>query len=672
MKKYYLPILTLGLLSGTLFSQNTYVTGNAKVKVQPNTLFYHGGDFVIKSGATAASVVENSGNIRIQGNFTNTESPSGLDGTNFVNTYTGATNYGQTIIRQTGNASGMLTMVKPTISPTQFTWGQFAIPYTFTNVQTAFQKLFGGTTFVGSGSRYNHSVMRWDNLVKPEYDHVSNGGVLNPTDYVILNLTDANLQTFMGAGGTPVQYGGTPANKTHTVNFNTAIYPGSAVPWTTWQNQRNSHREQYKTYIEEHIRIASSPEFGKYYFQFGNPYTSNIDLSRIGLNESSGDGVYISDLAGVVKITGMQWVEGQGVIVAGVQKVVATWSAGTWAGNREALLARPFEPFYIATNGVNTGNVSFTFSDGLKTFSNLPANVGNTTNSLGKMGIADEEETMYSEGNVAEDRANGFLNATFASQAGRTSFYQLGLNLHTEEGEPTGNIVYVVVDAKSQLGINQPLESEYDGFQKGFFLSQENAEGLEVETPNRTMQINAIPPRYVSKPIPLFFSKTDEDMSGYYLKADLFYKSIFNQLTLEDVNFADGNSFFFYDKDLDMLVPITTDFSYYIDRPEDNLSSRYVIYWNGGPQNRNEKMGVSDETAGFTKVYKDGEQHKIRFDKSWSSADIAVYDLTGRLILKSEGVKTDSDYALNLPNTLAYVVKIQSNTGETVTQKILR
>src|SRR5690606_17495962 len=210
-------------------------------------------------------------------------------------------------------------------------------------------------------------------------------------------------------------------------------------------------------------------------------------------------------------------------------------------------------------------------------------------------------------------------------------------------------------------------------FTNGFFLTQENAEGNEITVPNRTMQINVVNPTYVSKPIPLFYKQPTSELNGYYLKSELFFNNIFNKLNPEEeLNFADGNSFFFYDKTQDILLPITSDFSYYIDRPESELESRYVVYWNGGTQNEDGGLGVSDELAGKTQVYKDGELHKIRFDKNWNTADIAVYDMAGRSIFRKENVKTDVDFTLDLPNTMVYVVKIQSNTGETVTTKILR
>lgn len=671
MKKYYLPLMCVGLLSNALLSQNTYVTGNVNVKVQPNTLFYHGSDFVITDDVTDDAVIKNEGNIKIIGNFTNSAG-NGTDGGNFVNLWTAVNNYGQVIINQSSASDGMLTMEKKAINPAEFSWGQFAIPFTFSTVKEAFETIFPGVTYQ-AGTRYNHSIMTWDNITRPEYDHIAPTVAINPTDYVILNLTThPALMAHMDSGDPVLQHAGTPANAAYSVAYKPAMYKDVSVPWSTWQTQKNIYNERYSTYIEEHLRVPNSDHHGRYYFQFGNPYTSNIDLSHIGTNAVPGDtdGVYVADLLGVVKISSMFWDSTNGVDVEGVGMIRATYNSATnqWGGNPDALIVRPFEGFYIALNSTaSRTDRTFTFNEGLKTFSNVPSGVvgADPGDVLGKSIETSSDEVS------AEDRSLNSTSLSVISINSRKSFYQLGLNLFTEDGVQTGNTVYIIVDSNSKTGADQALESDYTDFQKGFFLTQEKSDGSEITTPNRVMQINAVHPKYVSKPIQMFFKKGTQDMNGYVLKADLFYKNIFNKLKMEEVNFADGNSFFFYDKAQDVLLPITTDFSYYIERPEETLSSRYVVYWNGGPVSA-DKRNVSDELAGSTQVYKDGDVHKIRFDESWESADISVYDLAGRAVFKKEGVKTDVDYVLDLPNTLVYVVKMQSNTGETVTQKIVR
>lgn len=665
MIKCFLPLFFAVAMSGALLSQSTYITGNEPVVIKSNTLFYTAQDFVLVAQADQSGVLTNAGKIRINGNFENANT---TDGSNFINTWTAADNYGQVSINDEKTSTGKLTMQKQTIDPETFTWGQFAIPYQFSTVSEAFLTLFD-LQYKTSGGRYGHSIMTWDNQTRPEYDHIAASTPINPTDYVLLNLVNhPHLISHMGDGTDVLNYVGTPANGTHSPIYRPAMYRDINVPWSTWKSQKNWYNERYDSYIEEHIRVQNSTHHGRYYFQFGNPYTSNIDLSYIGVAENDS---YVQGLLGVVKITGTGWNPTSGI--QSPQAIRAIWDGTQWGGDAEALIVKPFEGFYIglkSDSSTTRGDRTFKFNDGLKTFSMTAADHENVVNqevpvSSGRYFSGSDFQETNSEDKLV---FNPSLTNVYGS---RSSFYQLKLSLITEDGINTGNDVFIIVDSKSQTGIAQPLEAEYTDFNWGFFLSQENADGTEVMA-NRVMQINVVNPRYVAKPIQLFFKKITNDVNGYYLKGELFYKNIFSKLKPEDVNFIDGNSYFFYDKEMDVLLPVTADFSYYIERADQPQTDRYVVYWNGGPDSNFGRMDVSEEQVSLTQIYKDGDVHKIRFDKSWNSADIAVYDMAGRAIFKESGVKTQLDYTIELPKTMVYVIKIQSDTGETWTRKIVK
>jgi hypothetical protein len=63
MKKNLLTIFSL-LSVLTLSAQDTWVTGSAPVRVLGSTMFYHGGDFNVKLGASA--VVTNDGFVYVK------------------------------------------------------------------------------------------------------------------------------------------------------------------------------------------------------------------------------------------------------------------------------------------------------------------------------------------------------------------------------------------------------------------------------------------------------------------------------------------------------------------------------------------------------------------------------------------------------------------------------
>lgn len=650
MKNNYLSLtVCLLLFAGVSLAQEAYITGTAKFKVEPNTLVYFGDDLNLTAAVNQQGVVENGGNIKIDGNFTNLE--TALNGTNFLSTWTTEDDYGQVIIND-GKSANMLAMEKGVIDPVTFNWGQFAIPFNFTNTNEAMQFLFGGPYQNGS-NRYTASMMSWNNTSKPQFDHLNSASTLSAGDYVILNLTynSAGIKSLM-TNSTKLTYSGSPSNAVYSRAMGTNnYYPGDN--WSVWKEKKNDYNERYKTYIEDQIRDGlTDPDYGKYVYQYGNPYTSNIDLSDIGSVTGYDDGVFIQDLRGVFKLNDLTW---SPIIATGGStsqgSFKATFNGTTWAGDKEALIVKPFEPFVLVLNSNTSQN--FQFSDKLKTFSHS----ARTTPSPLPFG---KNQSMDGGADYGTEGSNG-------------DFYQLRLNLFNADGTSTGNRVYVVVASNVMDGEDNNFEAEYFDFNNrtGFFLAQEDPEGLPVKTSSRKMDINAVSPDFVNKPIPMFLNRTTGDPSGYYLKADLFYQSIFNQLNAEDENYADGNSFYFYDDKEDVMLPITTDFAYYI-APDDVYGEKlkYEIYWNAEPVVKDE-MGTNDELAASTIIYKNQNVHQVKFNVNWTSADLKVYDLSGRNIQTFENVNTKSDFSIKVPNGV-YVVRIKSNTGEVYTQKIIK
>jgi|GEM_PF-796754 len=677
MKKSYFFLNALFLTSlsfNSVYSQQAYVAGTAKVKVNESTLVYFGGGLTLKNEVNQEKVVENAGNIIINGSYANTGQSAGADGKNFVSTWTDDTNYGQVIIQQGVTTTSKLTMEKGAIDPDIFSWGQFAIPYNFANPEAAMQGLFGSAAHYSNGSsRYYASMMKWDNLQKPEFDNLkadNSAGSLQPGDYVILNLSyfSANVLPVMidavATGKLP--YSGVPTNKNYPQYFNVASYPDPVTypTWNDWRNLKNSYNERYYTYIFDDVRAGNSSNYGRNFFQFGNPYTSNIDLSYIGTSTNDDD-VYIADLMSVSKIGDENWNPDHdpGSQASTVTSTVrAVWNGSSWSGNPDALIIKPFETFIIGLTGDadrTSDSRSFSFNDKLKTFSSTPG------------------AGSFSGSSTTDDKMNNnsLLSLFSATSATKNIFYQLGLRLYDSNDKYANNEVYVVVasSSKVQNGVADKYESEYADFdgRTGFYLAQENANGSEVTTTDRKLYINAVNVQYAAKPIQLFFNRKANDYEGYYLKADLFYGDIFNRLESEDINYPGNNSFYFYDKFEDVLLPITTEFSYYVELSDNPVESRYQVFWNGGPQ-QNKIMDTEEILpSSQTFIYKDQERQMVRFNEGWSTAEIKVYDLSGRNILTHEGVKTDSDFELKLPTKGVFVVKILSNTGEVYTQKII-
>lgn len=626
----------LGLLSSFGLSQNAYVTGNLKVKVEPNTLVYFGENLEMTSAVTADKVLENAGNIKIDGNFVN---PS-TTGANFLSTWDAGNVYGQVIINQSSTAQ-KLAMEKGKIDPSLFNWGQFALPFAYVDAQEAMQSLFG-VNYSSNPERYFGSMMYWRNDDKPRWDQLTAADTngqrrgLRPGEYVILNLAnnDGNILPIMSDASTSkLAYKGTPTNAAYTMSFISDFYQTIGATWDDWKNKQNYYKEKYHTYMEDHLRDVNNDaaNYAKFSYQFGNPYTSNIDL--IDLPTS------IPNLIGVFKFGNLDWSIDAGSSSTGGAAKKVTYDSGTgvWAGDAEALIARPFEPFVITLADENVS--SFSFNDGMKTFS------------MASSGAGDVQSRAFSG----------------------VSFYQLGLQLFDNNDASTGNRVYVVATSNVSNGMSNHLESEYSDFKgrTGFYLAQEDAEGLPVAFSSRKMDINSINTDFENKPIPIFFNRAEGDNAVYHLKANLFFESIFNELAMEDGNYPDTNSFYFFDGAKDVMVPITTDFSYEISSAY-NQENLFEVYWNVAGEDG--ELSLEDLNADATKIYNDklNQTHKVRFNSKWTSADIKVYDVSGRSIKSFNNVKTQSDLDLNLYGRGVYIVRIKANTGEVYTQKIIK
>lgn len=659
MRTNYLPLLMgLGLLSSPCFSQNAFITGTTPIDVKAETLVYFGQNLELTSGADngTTAVITNSGNIKVGGTYTN----ASATGDNFYNTWTDNTSYGQVIIADQVPAAGYLAMEKGVINSTAFSWGQFAIPFNFGSANAAMTTLFG-VPYSNGGNRYYASMMVWNNEDEPRFDHLTSSSAINPTDYVILNLTynSAGIKPIMDSNS-KLTYRGIPSNIQHIPNQgSTAMYmPGT--PWSTWKDMTNTYGEKFSTYIDDPLRnILTEDNYGKYIYEYGNPYTSNLNLAYIGMNSTEGydDGVQIENLAGVGQINSANWVYGTGLTTSTMVK--ATYNGSNqWAGDPESLIVKPFEPFLIILS-IPDEQPSITFTDGLKTFAmHVGADIDGNWPPFPLIG--GKTNPNQSDNPVVQD---GFY---------QDDFYQLRLKLYDEEGNETGNRVIIVVNGEVENEVPNSYEAEYFDFEgSGFYLAQERADGGHVTASQRKMDINAVNVDFVGKPIPMLFHRTEGDNTSYKIKAELFQGSIFNKLKNENENFNDGNTFFIYDNETDQLAEVKNGSVFNIEPiPLNGQKNRYEVYWNEGPTGKG--MGTNDELASATIIYRDNDSHFVKFSDKWSSAEVKVYDMSGRNIMTFDKVDTKNNLEIKLASRGVYAVKIKSNTGEVYTQKIIK
>ena len=95
-------------------------------------------------------------------------------------------------------------------------------------------------------------------------------------------------------------------------------------------NAVNSYNEKYNTYLDDSFEFTTSAwagTFGQNWYQFGNPFLTNLDLSNIGYTESvtGSDGNAVKNIWGIEYNPGTVDTSGGSTYATGAQVVTFMW-----------------------------------------------------------------------------------------------------------------------------------------------------------------------------------------------------------------------------------------------------------------------------------------------------------------------------------------------------------
>ncbi|WP_334125943.1 hypothetical protein, partial [Empedobacter brevis] len=263
------------------------------MRVNPNTLFYNGGNVTIN--ASSVPVVSNAGNIQINGGSLSRGTTVTQSGVEFVNEWTNSSNYGQLIINNAVNNSSTtsrITVKKEAANTNNYVTYPIGIPFQ-DNVKQLMTAFNNGEFKVNCGFEqgncneeqlyYGVTLKTWNNN-KVVNDVVTADKNFVPGSYYLLNLRDrVGIKPFMTG---IINYKGTPAPASTKLtgqsvihNFNETTF--SDKNYNDWKNLNNKYREPYYTYLG--TNLTNNKISGKNIYRFANPYTSNIDISNIDL-----------------------------------------------------------------------------------------------------------------------------------------------------------------------------------------------------------------------------------------------------------------------------------------------------------------------------------------------------------------------------------------------------
>ena len=693
-------LLTLTVL-GACLSANaqilSYLDSNANVYVGKNALVYNGGGMKIKNNAQ----VLNYGNVMIVGSNTDvfkTVDASDADktetsgGGNFINKLNNPTNYalvntkddasttgidesslytyGQLYI--SGLAQGNVTaIVDQEYRATKHgDYQQISMPFfkkTFSTLSgsTEFNKLFTNTRWS------KNEILKWNNR-NAVFDYVdvfsktlAADDVSNDraTGYYILGsngLDTANPATQLGGTQTAFTIKGIPYAEENVTDA-TIADAGKDINYGVNGASVNMYNERYNSYLQDGLHIASGGSawdaadangrgFGKNLYQYGNPFLTNLDLSRIGHTESAttGDGNDLSNIYGIrFETSGVQYTPNKGGGSTSYKFVVFAPQPGNSGGSQigtpstpvgdvDYLVVRPMSTFVIKMKD-NTVSSTLNFKT-LRRFNYLPRLASTNYSVTAARSTASKvTNTVKQLGVIALDANGNELGRTYyVVYANATTGYSNSVNsqvaasnnvVGTFEEAPIGGYDYNQT-SKYWLYINEANENDFKGKNIKLVNYSSNIKSYRFEIRENAELVSD-------------GTHTLSAGTGFYVR-----DAINNGQVIEA---KQGG-----------VVPATsTEFDLYYGLPTSGT------------------LGTSDtKVPSRTKIVysEDSKKYIVKFDSNWNNADIYVHDMSGKLIFSNKNVKTSSDYTINLDTKVnnTFIINVVSELGEKVTSKIIK
>ena len=698
MKRSFLAIGALMIVGAmnaqTTQATTTYVGQDSKLFLSKDALWYSQGNFQLDSNGPKA--VENKGNVAIVGNYTKGAHNTNNEGEEFVNVYTSRDDYGQTkILSETVDATARMTVERPAPPRTYFD-GSYEMSFPYVDSVKYLMHSFGKNESDFKGycpknapcpDRYKMTLTKWDNN-RLHHDAVEKGDTFMAGDIYNLNLRESDMKQV--ATGT-ISYKGTPSGKAYDreeikgiitpfegkVNSD-GVNLFSEAKYNDWKVMRNPYLEKYESYLG--YTKTASKIYGKNIYRFGNPYTSNIDLSELDKATQADNGgeswlkiafdgqsdfrpliTYADpldavnrDYYGLKDFTILKrmddydddWTRKKGTITVKSSYYAARLNyAGEWEGAAEALIIRPTETFQLYFPAISLatvfGNdrilaVNVNFEDRHKTFSHSPvATVTAKTNAdLNIPGLKTNSVSALRTASVGKIRKEV------------PNFHQLKISL-VQDNQQLGNPVFLVgADYKKE-------EGQASGNSNAVFLYGVNNNEIEYKSKKEFNGFNSL--SYVGKPLGVGFNHLTKGQT-YRLLFGLYEGNIFNKVDKT-------SEFFLKDTKTNEVTQIDPkkDYTFVAD---DDVEKRFVIYWKALPESKVLSTANVERATQTTLIYEEAGKSKIRFENISNLANVSVYNASGRLVNTTNNVPTNIDYVLDVNITGVYMVKVTYRNGE--------
>lgn len=635
-------ILAASLLSGVVIAQTPLfqVGDGSKFFVEENALVYNGGG--VQTIGTGLYDIK--GNVMVVGTstdgfktLTDTGGGNRTEGGNFILRINNAdnTSYGQLYIA--GLTQNYVTGIvdkefRTSNHGTGKYYQQVALPFynkTFTSLGSELGKTI-------DPKRYSvNEILVYDNL-KVVSLNIPSAATTNPTAYYMVGSKDYDYASKIST------LKGVPFTEDNVVDV-ALKDAGKDITFGTNGTATNQYRERYNSYLQDAFDFGTgaynNSNYGKNLYQFGNPFFTNLDLSKIGYVETvGGDGNQLLAIQGIRYDPGtVQTLENGSTFSTGAKMVTFSSGSTSPAGDVNGMLIKPMQTFVIkltdqANDETNSTNNTLNFKTLRRFNSSLRSagvkydvtaargtNSGNTLKQLGIKGLDAAGNEIARAYYVVYPEATTGHTTRATTQATNSSSNLIG----TFEEDAVNGGYDSNYTGKYWLYINEANEHDFVGKAIPFRIYGSEVKSLRFDILENTVPLG-----------------TDEHRLstgiGFYYQG----------ATGGRVEIRQGQT-----------IPVTA-------------NSYSLFYGNEGVLSSADTLKPSRTMVVYNPAVDD---YVVRFDPIWKQANINVYDMSGRLVQSITKVKTGADYPLVLPKEKAtYLVTAVSEQGEVMNTKILR
>lgn len=636
-----------------------HVDTNANMYVSEGTLVYSGGGVQTKGNG----LLDVHGNIMVVGSATDsfkTIDAAGADKTDGGNIILrlntpasfATSTYGQLYIDglSQSNISGIVTKEYRTTSNGSGNYfQQVALPFS----GKAYNSLSGevGKTF--NTGRYDNPILKWDNANAVSITTLNLAPTSTTWDasgYYMLKVKNNDWNPSAPATGNVFNINGKPyapyAGAVTLQNAGKSNLGTSNVVFGTNGNALNQYNEKYNTYLDDSFEFTTNPwaaTFGQNFYQFGNPFLTNLDLANIGYTESvtGSDGNAVRNIWGIEYDPGTIVTLPNGSTYATGSQVVTFIPTGDGVapaiGDVDKMVIKPMQSFKMKLRDNTAQTLNF---NTLRRFKSTARTAGtNYDVTAAKMATGKNTTNTVKQLGVIGLDANG-------KELSRT-YYVVSPSL------TTGHQISAATSVQSSAGKNiigtfeESLNGGYDNNNTNYWL-------------------------YINEANENNFQGKNVKLVNYYLDQVKSYKFEIREnaaLIPAGAHQLSSGVGFYYKAENGNLIEAKQGDVVAVTNEEANL-------YYGEPSNITLAVDKTNATASRTLVVYDPSitNYIVRFDPKWKKADIQVYDMSGKLVISKKAVDASRDFVIELDGSVknSYVVKIVSDKGETVNTKILK